>query len=144
MSGRSKKPSKKPSGGKAKATDRPFADDVWHDAKRIADRYQFLVKHDPEEPYFYAFGVETKGAMGGGETIAECEASIREAMTLWVATMLEQGKRPPEPAADEKRTAQLNVRLTEDEKARIEDAARHAGYRGVADFVRAAALDKAG
>lgn len=144
MSGKSKKPLKKPTGKTEKATDRPFSDDVWRRAQRIAGRYQFLVKHDPDEPYFYAFGVEAKGAMGGGETIAECETDIREAMTLWVATMLEQGRRPPEPAADEKRTAQLNVRLTENEKARIEDAARHAGYRGVADFVRAAALDKAG
>lgn len=117
---------------------------MWRDARQIADRYQFVVKHEPDEPYFYAFGVEAKGAMGGGETIAECEASIREAMTLWVATVLEQGKRPPLPADDEKRTAQVNVRLTENEKSRIEEAARHAGYRGVADYVRASALEKAG
>mgnify|MGYP006422026047 CR=1 FL=1 len=143
MSSKSKKPSRKPGGNDAALTNRPFSDDLWRRAGQIADRYQFLVKHDPDEPYFYAFGVEARGAMSGGESITECEANIREAMTLWVATMLEQGKNPPPPAADEKRTAQLNVRLTEGEKSRIEEAARHAGYRGIADFVRAAALDKA-
>lgn len=54
--------------------------------------------------------------------------------------MLEDGEQPPAPASDEKRTAQLNVRLTKGEKFRIEQAARQAGVRGISDFVRYAAL----
>jgi len=98
---------------------------------------------DPEEPYFYAFGIEARGAMGGGETIEACHEDIVKAMTLWVAGMLEDGDTPPAPISDEKRSAQVNVRLTEDEKFRLEEAARRAGFRGLSDFVRSAALDKA-
>ena len=123
---------------------RPFDPDLWAEAKALAERYRFRVEHDPEEPYFYAFGIEAKGAMGGGKTIQTCLKDIRKSMTLWIATMLEDGRQPPAPASDEKRTAQVNVRLTVDEKFRIEEASRRAGFRGVSDFVRAAALDKAG
>lgn len=110
----------------------------------MANQYQFVVQYDPDEPYFYAFGLEARGAMGGGKTMAACHKDIRASMTLWVAVMLEDGLTPPRPASDDKRTQQVNVRLTADEKFRIEEAARRAGFRGVSDFVRAAAIDKAG
>ncbi len=150
MPGKSKKSSKKKA-AKAEPTnrdglplDRPFAPKVWKQAEALAAKYQFVVKYEPEEPYFYAFGVEARGAMGGGETIEACHEDIRRSMALWVASMLEHGESPPQPASDEKRTSQVNVRLTESEKFRIEEAARQAGFRGVSDFVRTAALDRAG
>jgi len=123
---------------------RPFDPDLLAKAREIASKYQYTVQVDSEEPWFAAFGVELRGAMGGGETAEACHADIMESMALVVATMMENGEQPPAPASDEIRTAQLNVRLTELEKTRIEQAARRAGFRGVSNYVRAAALDKAG
>ena len=124
--------------------ERPFDRECWSKAQLIADAYRFEVVHDPEEPWFYAFGVEAKGAMGGGETLEACYLDIRLSMREWVASMLEEGKSVPQPIqqADEKRSSQVNVRLTADEKFRIEEAAKRAGFRGVSDFVRFAALER--
>lgn len=110
----------------------------------MAQQYSFRVEHDPKESYFYAFGIEAKGAMGGGPTIESCLQDIRQSIALWIASHLEDGDAVPPPASDNIRSAQVNIRLTEFEKQRIEDAARVAGFRGVSDFIRTAALNQAG
>jgi uncharacterized protein (DUF1778 family) len=79
-----------------------------------------------------------------GPTADQCVRATREALTAAVATMLEMGLRPPAPAAKGARQAQINVRLTAEEKLILEDSARRAGFRGVSDFVRAAALSPSG
>lgn len=58
--------------------------------------------------------------------------------------MLEMGEKPPAPASEALRGVQLNIRLTYEEKLLLEAAARRDGFRSVSDFVRAAALAKAG
>jgi uncharacterized protein (DUF1778 family) len=54
--------------------------------------------------------------------------------------MIESGQTPPAPASENKRTEQINVRLTPEEKLTLEEAARSKGYRGISDFVRSASL----
>lgn len=68
----------------------------------------------------------------------ECEAKIREMLTIAVATMLEMGETPPLPAS--KRRVQLNIRLSGDEKMLLEESSQRAGFRGVSEFVRFAAM----
>jgi hypothetical protein len=41
--------------------------------------------------------------------------ATREALTVTVATLLESGQTPPPPASENKRTEQVNVRLTLEE-----------------------------
>jgi len=60
-----------------------------------------------------------------------------------VAYMLEIGETPPPPASDQKRTEQVNVRLTTEEKLVLEEAAHSSGFRGISDFVRTASLAQA-
>ncbi len=55
--------------------------------------------------------------------------------------MLEQRQRPPSPARQGTRTQQVNVRLTAEEKAVLESTAKSKGFKGLSDFLRAAALD---
>jgi predicted RNase H-like HicB family nuclease len=97
------------------------------------------------EPGVGYFGrtIELPYAMSGGKTPAECAASVLEATTLAVATMLEHGERPPAPASDARREQQLNIRITADERLRLEEGARKAGFRSISDFVRTAALRSA-
>ena len=123
---------------------RPFEPGVWAKAQRLAARYTVVSQWLEEEHAYFGRTLEMWYVMSDGPTPQACHEQVMEATTLSIATMLEEGRQPPAPASEEKRTAQVNVRLTVDEKFRIEEASRRAGFRGVSDFVRAAALDKAG
>ena len=46
----------------------------------------------------------------------------------------------PAPARTGERTEQINVRLTASEKALLESRSRAGGFKGISDYVRAAAL----
>ena len=50
------------------------------------------------------------------------------------------GEAPPAPARQGVRTEQVNVRLTQEEKALLETSAKQKGFRGLSDFVRAGAM----
>ena len=56
--------------------------------------------------------------------------------------MLECGQRPPVPASAKKRTLQVNVRLTPEEKSLLSNASAILGFSGLSDFIRNSALEK--
>jgi hypothetical protein len=56
------------------------------------------------------------------------------------ATMLEAGQSPPPPAREGLRSAQVNVRLTPEEKAILESRAKAKGFRSLSDFIRTSVL----
>lgn len=93
-----------------------------------------------EDGEYYGRGLELPGAMDDGSTPDECVTHTREAMVAMVAYMLEEGRMPPPPASEGARTEQVNVRLTAEEKLAMEQTAQRKGYRGISDYVRAAAL----
>jgi hypothetical protein len=78
--------------------------------------------------------------MNDGKTPDECVRATREALTTAVATLLESGEVPPSPASQHKRTEQINVRVTPEEKLVLEEAARSRGFRGIGDYVRSNSL----
>ena len=131
MSGKSKEP--------AKAVDRPFRADVLREAKKIAEQYQIILSC--EEAHWYGRGLELSNVFGDGKTVNQCMEDTREALRGAVATMLEQGQEPPTPAREGTRTQQVNVRLTAEEKVVLEFTARRKGFKGLSDFIRAAALE---
>ncbi|KAA0212955.1 MAG: ribbon-helix-helix protein, CopG family [Cyanobacteria bacterium CYA] len=57
--------------------------------------------------------------------------------------MLELGQQPPAPAREGKRDQQVNIRLTSEEKMRLEEASRREGFRSLSDFLRASGLNRA-
>jgi predicted RNase H-like HicB family nuclease len=116
---------------------------VWSQAKAIAAGYTLIVQPEAETGYV-GRTLEMPAVMADGPTPKACIEAVLEGTALAVATFLEAGERPPARASDHKRTAQVNVRLTQAEKFQIEEAAKRSGYRGVSDFVRSAALDQAG
>lgn len=122
--------------------DRPFAPATLHRAAEIAAQYQLVLAQDEDAGYL-GRTVEMPFVMADGPTLEACAAETLEATTAAIATMLEMGQRPPSPAREGKREAQVNIRLTAEEKLTLEESARAAGYRSVSDFIRAAALDKA-
>jgi predicted RNase H-like HicB family nuclease len=135
MSAKSTK-SSKPSG--ANAIDRPFAPDVLRRARRLAGAYRILLEADPELG-FLGRSVEMPTVLADGPTPTDCVRELREALTAAVATLLELGRRPPRASA-RARTAQINIRVSQEEKLLLEESARREGFRGVADFIRARTL----
>lgn len=132
MSARSRKSSK------ARPIDAPFAPAVLKRAREIADSYQIILHFEDGE--YYGRGLELPNAMNDGRTPDECVRNTRNILTTTVAYMLEAGQTPPAPASEGKRTEQVNIRLTPEEKLLLEEAAKSKGFRGVSDFVRAQTL----
>jgi predicted RNase H-like HicB family nuclease len=124
-----------------KSISRPFAASVIVEAERIIEEYDFVLRHEDGE--WYAHALEYPEAMGDGKTIEQAVAAAHEALMAAVCTMLEIGQRPPFPARSGKRTEQVNVRLTVEEKAFLESRAKSRGFRGLSDFIRAGALELA-
>jgi predicted RNase H-like HicB family nuclease len=130
MSGKSKKSSK--------AIDRPFDSAILQRAQEIAGGYQIIIQFEDGE--YYGRGLELPYVMNDGKTPDDCVKATREALTTAVAYLLEKGETPPAPASEQKRSEQVNIRLTAEEKLLLEEAARARGYKGVSDFVRGASL----
>jgi predicted RNase H-like HicB family nuclease len=125
----------------AKAIDRPIDAGVAAKAKAIAQEYQVILVC--EDGHWYGRGLELPGVHGDGKTVAQCVANTREAFCGWLAYLIENGQHPPTPAREGARTAQVNVRLTAEEKALLEVTAKRKGFSGLSDFVRAAAMEVA-
>lgn len=142
MPAKCSKSSKKSKGSDA-ALDRPFDPALEERARQLAERYRLVLEPDIEVG-FVGRGLEMPTVFADAPTPDECVRAAREALTAAVATMLEMGLRPPAPVAKGMRQAQINVRLTAEERLILEDSARRAGFRGVSDFVRAAALSHTG
>ena len=116
----------------------PFDRKILAAARRIVDQYDIVLRR--EEGEWYGHALEYPEAMGDGKTVEECVEETRKALIAGVATMLEEGQTPPAPARNNVRTVQVNIRLTAEEKALLEKRSRRKGFRGVSDYVRAAAL----
>ena len=117
---------------------RPFDGKILDDARHLAEKYQVILSQ--EDDIWLGRGLELPTAFGDGKNPDECIASTREALVASVATMLEMGQCPPSPAGG-KRTVQVNVRMTPEEKVLLENTAKANGFRGVGDFMRTRALN---
>ena len=61
-------------------------------------------------------------------------------MSNYKNTTVERGDVIPVPNCEGKRNKQVNVRLTEEEKAILTAAANSQGFKGLSDFLRVKAL----
>src|ERR1700733_5090485 len=130
MSGKSKS-----SRSKELQPDRPFDPGILKRAAQIAAQFKILIWFEDGE--YYGRGLEVL-AMNDGKTPQACIQNVRDTLVTAVAGMLEKGEVPPLPASEERRTEQVNIRLSAEEKLALENAASSRGYKGVSDFVRSA------
>ena len=121
-----------------KSANRPFDPAVLRRAREIAEKYQVILQREGDD--YIGRGLELPNAFEDGRTPDECVTKTREMFITVVATMLEDGEVPPPPASEGKRTEQVNVRLSADEKLILETTARRRGYAGLADYIRAVAI----
>lgn len=123
---------------KTKVKSGPFDKAILNAAERIVDAYDIVMRR--EEGEWVGHALEYPEALGVGKTVQECMEQTRKTLLVGVASMLEDGDTPPIPARQNVRSEQVNLRLTPEEKAVLESRSRTKGFRGIADFVRAAAL----
>ena len=123
---------------KSKKLNRGFDSKVFAKAKKIAEKYEVIVSFEDGE--WYGKGLEMPLVFGDGKTGDECIKNVKEALAVSVAHLLEIGEVVPAPASAGKRTEQVNVRLTAEEKVILSATARSRGFRGLGDFLRATAL----
>jgi predicted RNase H-like HicB family nuclease len=116
----------------------PFEAGILESARRIVRAYDLIVRYEDGE--WYGHALEYPEAMGDGKTVDACVRATREALAVAVATMLEAGQAPPPPAREGYRSAQVNIRLTPEEKAVLESKAKSKGFRGLSDFIRTSVL----
>jgi predicted RNase H-like HicB family nuclease len=109
------------------------------EAEKLAGLYRLLISSHGAKGFVGA-SVEMPLVLGRGMTETQCIADTREAIVTTIEYMLDKGETPPSPASEGKREVQLNIRLTADERMRIHERARQAGFRSIADFMRRAAL----
>ena len=117
--------------------DRPFDAKMLHAAAEQAERYQITLAF--EDGDWYGRILEMPGVMNHGRTPNAAVKATREMLTTVIAYHMEEGEAYP-PPADDKRTQQVNVRVSPAEKLQIEQIARREGFRGVGDYLRHAAL----
>lgn len=108
-------------------------------AREIARAYR-LVLQPSERLGYVGHTVEVPTVFADGPTPERCVKAVIEAQTGYVAMLLEAGEAPPAPASAAKREAQINIRVTAEEKMILEDGARRGGYRNVSEFMRTASL----
>jgi predicted RNase H-like HicB family nuclease len=125
---------------KTKVKSGPFNKAIRDAAKRIVDAYDIVMRL--EEGEWVGHALEYPEASGVGKTVQECMEETRKTLLVGVASMLEDGDTPPIPARQNVRSEQVNLRLTPEEKAVLESRSRTKGFRGIADYVRAAVLVK--
>lgn len=122
--------------------DRPIDAATLRRAREIASRYRMLIEPSRASGYI-GRTVEMSGVIAGGETVEECARRTLEAQTVAVAVYLEDGERPPAPSVEGARGAQVNIRMTIDEKLTLESAAQRQGFRNLSEFLRTAGLRSA-
>ena len=123
---------------KSKKLKKAFDNKILVKAKKIAEKYEVIMSFEDNE--WYGKGLEMPLVFGDGKTPDECMKNTKEALTSAVAHLLEIGEVVPAPASNGKRTEQVNVRLTAEEKAILGASARSQGFKGLGDFLRAKAL----
>ena len=124
--------------GKSKKLNREFDSGILAKAKKIVEKYEVIMSF--EDGQWYGKGLEMPLVFGDGKTPDECIKNTKEALTATIAHLLEIGEAVPPPASEGKRTEQVNVRLTVEEKAILGATARSQGFKGLGDFLRARAL----
>ena len=114
---------------------------VLEKARKRARGYHIVLEQSPKLG-FIGSSLELPNVYADAKTPEACFAATRKALTAAVAAMLECGQRPPVPAGSRKRTFQVNIRLTGEEKALLSDASSLLGFTGLSDFVRNSALER--
>jgi predicted RNase H-like HicB family nuclease len=121
--------------------DRSFSPSFLRKAKKLVANYRITLERS-ENLGFIGSAVELPTVFADAKTPEKCYKATQDALMVAVATMIECGQVPPQPVSARKRTEQVNVRLTAEEKILLNNAAASFGFKGISDFIRNMALNR--
>lgn len=124
---------------KSKTLDKPFKESIVRKAEKLIADYRIILERN-DRLGFIGSAVELPTVFADAATPEQCYRATQQALMVAVATMIESGQRPPLPASAGRRTEQVNVRLTAEEKLLFTNAAMNLGFKGISDFIRNTAL----
>lgn len=100
-------------------------------AAAIARHYQFVFRESDDG--WVGRAVEMPGVVMQHEAMDACAQRLRAGVQRAIVHMLQRGEVPP---VSGKRTVQVNVRFTAEEKLGMEASAYREGFSGVSEFIR--------
>jgi predicted RNase H-like HicB family nuclease len=109
-------------------------------ARLLIKQYTLVFEPDSELGYV-GTAREMPGVMADGETPSDCARALQFALETAVAAVVESGRKPAVPLNRQRRTEQVNVRLTPNEKQLLQDESSRSGFKGIADFLRAKTIE---
>lgn len=112
-----------------------FGESVLIEARRFSDRYRVIIEKN-DGLGFIGSSVELPTVFADGKTQEECFKAIEQALAGAVATMIIDGRKPPQPSTAKKRSEQINIRLTSYEKLLLTNKAADLGFKGISDLIR--------
>lgn len=108
------------------------------EAARLAELYRITLWQEDGE--WWGRCVELPHCLGDGATCDAAVKATKQGIAASVSADLADGIPAPLPAREGVRSEQVNVRLSADERQAIEANAIRAGFKGLADYIRAVAL----
>lgn len=112
-----------------------FGESVLIEARRFSDAYRVIIEKN-DDLGFIGSSVELPTVFADGKTQEECLKAIEQALAGAVATMIIDGRKPPQPSTAKKRSEQINIRLTSYEKLLLTNKAADLGFKGISDLIR--------
>lgn len=120
--------------------DAPFDPAVLRRARRHASAFGRTTLFDAESGEWVSRCVELPDTIGVGDSARDAMKELTENLAVWFAYLAEQGDPWPDPSSAP-RSEQVNIRLTVQERAEFEAAAKRLGLSSIADLVRLSVLD---
>ena len=105
------------------------------EAREIVAGYRIIIDRNDKLGYI-ASSVELPTIFADSKSRAQCLMAVEEALIGAVATMIECGRKPPQSSLAEKRTEQVNIRLTVYEKFLLTNKVMELGFKGISDLIR--------
>jgi len=119
--------------------EQPFDEAILAEGRQIASGYRVVIE-EHETLGYIGSSVEMPTVFADAKTPEACYKAAQEALAVAVATMLECGRTPPQSSTANKRTEQVNVRLTPYEKLVLTAKAGELGFKGISDLIRNAII----
>ena len=118
---------------------KPLDAGVLRRAREIVRGYRLVIQPSDRLGYV-GHTVEVPTVFADSSTPDGCVKAVIQAQTAYVAMLLEAGEAPPSPVSEARREAQINIRVTAEEKMIFEEGARRGGFRNVSEFIRTSTL----
>ena len=107
-------------------------------AAKLAEQYRITLWREDGE--WWGRCVELPHCLGDGKTSQAAIEATKQGIVAGLSADLADGIPAPLPAREGVRSEQVNVRLSADERQAIEANAMRAGFKGLADYIRAVAM----